>query len=280
VLAGKSFDATIDCAAYDGAGVEALGRTAGFSPGRYVTISTGQVCLVTTAPSMPYREEDADHPLRPEPPPDTYEHRSWSYGVKKRAMEAAALDLAERAGWDVTILRLPVVLGAGDTSLRTWAWLERFLDGGPVLLPDGGERQIRFLWADDVARAGRASDRATPAEPGLPSRSARHRHAAHPGRDAGAARRRRAASRAGRSRAARYCRHRPRDPAVHEAAGYRCWIHHAPNGSGGSAARRSTITCRPSWPRISSTVRMHTTWAITRAPREIELARRLESAAR
>jgi len=133
--------------------VEALGRTPSFSPGRYVTISTGQVCLVTTAPSMPYREEDAEHSLRPEPPPDTYEHRSWSYGVRKRAMEAAALRLAERDGWDVTILRLPVVLGAGDTSLRTWAWLERFLDGGPVLLPDGGERPIRFVWAEDVARA-------------------------------------------------------------------------------------------------------------------------------
>ena len=152
-LAGESFDATIDCAAYDGAGVEALARTPGFSPGRYITISTGQVCLVTTAPSMPYREEDAGHPVRPEPPADTYEHRSWSYGVRKRAMEAAALRLADRAGWDITILRLPVVLGAGDTSLRTWAWLERFLDGGPVLLPDGGDRPIRFIWVEDAARA-------------------------------------------------------------------------------------------------------------------------------
>jgi nucleoside-diphosphate-sugar epimerase len=153
VLAGQSFDATLDFAAYDGAGVEALAAVPSFSPGRYLLISTGQVCLVGTGTTMPYREEEGTTPLRPEPPAGTHEHRSWAYGVGKRAAEAAATALAERRGWEVTILRLPIVLGAGDTSLRTWAWLERFLDGGPVLLPDGGERPLRFLWSEDVATA-------------------------------------------------------------------------------------------------------------------------------
>ena len=152
-LGGSRFDATLDFAAYDRLGVDTLAGVPGFLPGRYVLISSGQACLVTTAPPMPYREEDGDHPLKPEPPLGTEEHPQWAYGAGKRAAEEAAAALGRSGRWETLILRLPVVLGAGDTSLRTWGYVERFLDGGPVLLPDGGARDVRFLWVEDVARA-------------------------------------------------------------------------------------------------------------------------------
>jgi nucleoside-diphosphate-sugar epimerase len=50
-------------------------------------------------------------------------------------------------------LRLPIVQGEGDVSLRLWAYLERLLDGGPVLLPEGGAELVRFVDARDVGRA-------------------------------------------------------------------------------------------------------------------------------
>ena len=50
------------------------------------------------------------------------------------------------------ILRLPVLQGEGDPTLRLWAWLERLLDGAPVLLAGGGSRPTRFLDVADVAR--------------------------------------------------------------------------------------------------------------------------------
>ena len=62
------------------------------------------------------------------------------YGVGKRRAESALLALRASHGVRATILRLPIVQGEGDGSLRLWAYLERMLDGGPMLLPDGGTR--------------------------------------------------------------------------------------------------------------------------------------------
>ena len=73
-LRGRRFDATLDFAGYDRAGIESLLGVAGFESGRFVFASTGQVCLVGTAPSMPFRESDADYPLIPEPAAGTLDH--------------------------------------------------------------------------------------------------------------------------------------------------------------------------------------------------------------
>ncbi len=153
-LTGQRFDATFDGAAWDRAHVEHLLASPGFDPGRYVFLSTGQVCLAGTAPAMPFREEDAAFPLKPEPAAGTKDHRQWSYGAGKRAAEAAVAEARISRGLDAVTLRLPVILGAGgDASLRTWAYLERMLDGGPLLVPAGGEQPVRFMWVDDVASA-------------------------------------------------------------------------------------------------------------------------------
>jgi len=153
VLRGERFDATLDFSAYDRTAVEAL-LAGAFDPGRYLVASTGQVCLVGTAPRMPYVEEDADYPMRPEPPRDSPDHPQWAYGAGKRGAEAAVAGARGR-GLAALVLRFPIVLGNGDTSLRTWAYLERLRDGGPLLVPDGGTELRRFLWVDDIARAVR-----------------------------------------------------------------------------------------------------------------------------
>ena len=147
------FDFTVDFVAYEAADVEGLLRVPYAVLGRYVMISTGQVYLVTTADRTPCREEDSDSPLRPEPVRGTDDHAQWSYGVGKRRAERALLALRASHGVRATILRLPIVQGEEDPSLRLWAWLERMLDGGPVLVPDGGGNPLRFLYAGDVARA-------------------------------------------------------------------------------------------------------------------------------
>jgi nucleoside-diphosphate-sugar epimerase len=59
-LRGERFDFTADFLAYDAADVTRLFGVAGFSPGRLVMISTGQVYLVTADPRPPFREHDAD----------------------------------------------------------------------------------------------------------------------------------------------------------------------------------------------------------------------------
>jgi len=152
-LRDKTFDLTVDFLAYTAADVAGLFSVPGFNPGRLVMISTGQVYLVTENRRQPYGEADSEAPLLPEPPPGTRDWREWTYGAGKREAEAALLKLSGERGVTALALRLPVVQGEADGSRRLWAWLQRFKDGGPVLLPDGGSQPVRFLYAGDAAAA-------------------------------------------------------------------------------------------------------------------------------
>jgi len=167
-LEGARFDFTADFLAFGGGDVDRLLSVPGFSPGRLVAISSGQVYLVTASPEPPFREEAAERALMPEPAPGTRDHDEWKYGMGKRAMEAA---LARATGLEALALRLPVVQGEEDRagSRRLWAWIERMLDGGPVLLPEGGRQVVRFVYAGSVAEAllALATSRSWPAERAL-----------------------------------------------------------------------------------------------------------------
>jgi nucleoside-diphosphate-sugar epimerase len=44
-----------------------------------------------------------------------------------------------------------MVVGPGDYTGRAQAYLERLVDGGPLILPDGGLNSWGFLWVADVA---------------------------------------------------------------------------------------------------------------------------------
>lgn len=153
VLAGEKFDFTCDFLAYDGDDVSRLFRVPGFSPGRLVMISTGQVYLVTEGKKPPFREADSAASTLPEPEHDTRAWHNWVYGMGKRAAEETLHAEASARGVPALALRLPVVQGEADGSLRLWAWLERMRDGGPVLLPDGGAQPVRFVYAGDAAAA-------------------------------------------------------------------------------------------------------------------------------
>jgi len=121
--------------------------------GRYVLISSGQVYLVTEGSRPPFREGDSRRPVMKASDDGSPDFAQWRYGVGKRAAENAVLALRRHHGARAVVLRLPVLQGEGDGTGRLWAWLERMLDGGPLLLPDGGRRATRFLEAADAARA-------------------------------------------------------------------------------------------------------------------------------
>ena len=151
-LTGQTFDAAVDFAAYTGddarGAVDALrGRV-----GHYLFIGTGQVYLVREGCPKPARESDYDGPVMTEPT-DPADHRDWLYGVGKRDAE----DLLARA-WDVerfpaTRFRLPMINGERDHYRRVENYLWRLLDGGPVILPDGGTTPTRHVYSGAVVRA-------------------------------------------------------------------------------------------------------------------------------
>ena len=153
LLDGRNFDAVIDFAAFT---AEDTRRAADLLRGRvghYVMISSGQVYLVREPrPEGPAREADYAGPLLPEPK-DPGERKEWDYGMGKRGAEDALSSAFEAHGCPATRLRIPMVNGERDYHRRLEGYLWRLLDGGPILLPDGGTHRTRHVYGAAVARA-------------------------------------------------------------------------------------------------------------------------------
>jgi nucleoside-diphosphate-sugar epimerase len=152
-LGGRDFDAAVDFTAFaaaDGrAAVEALG---GGRVGHYVLISTGQVYLVRERCPSPARESDYEGPLLPEPT-GADDRASWAYGIGKRGCEEALAEAWAADRFPATVLRIPMVNGERDDRRRIERYVVRMLDGGPLILPDGGEHRVRHVYSGDVVKA-------------------------------------------------------------------------------------------------------------------------------
>ncbi len=155
VLAGTGFDAAIDFQAYSGDHAREVLAALGGRVGHYVLVSSGQVYLVREGaarpPAAPLREDD--YPGEPmAAPADLADRAEWAYGVGKRDAEDVLRQAHQESGFPYTALRLPMVDGEHDPSGRLEGYLWRILDGGPVLLPDGGDAPVRHVYSGDVAR--------------------------------------------------------------------------------------------------------------------------------
>lgn len=152
LLAGRDFDAAVDFVAYRGEDARHVVSVLGGRVGHYVAISSGQVYLVRDSAPRPAREADYDGPILPEPK-DPADHREWDYGMGKRAVEDTLADYWAARRFPSTRLRIPMVNGERDHFRRLEGYLWRLLDGGPVLLPDGGDQPMRHIYVGSVARA-------------------------------------------------------------------------------------------------------------------------------
>jgi nucleoside-diphosphate-sugar epimerase len=153
LLAGRSFDAAVDFAAFTGEDTRRAAALLGGRVGHYVMISSGQVYLVRDPrPEGAARESDYEGPLMPEPA-DPRDKKEWDYGMGKRAAEDALQEAYERHRFPSTCLRIPMVNGERDYHRRLEGYLWRLLDGGPLLLPDGGTHRTRHVYGGAVARA-------------------------------------------------------------------------------------------------------------------------------
>lgn len=153
LLGGRTFDAVVDFAAFTGEDTRRAADVLRGRVGHYVMISSGQVYLVREPrPAGPAREADYAGPLLPEPK-DPAERKEWDYGMGKRGAEDALVTAFEAQGLPSTRLRIPMVNGERDYYRRLEGYLWRLLDGGPILLPDGGTHRTRHVYGAAVARA-------------------------------------------------------------------------------------------------------------------------------
>jgi nucleoside-diphosphate-sugar epimerase len=146
-LRGQRYDVVIDMMAFDEA--DSLAAVDAFDGvvGHFIHISTAAVYTVLDRVPVPLREEHfAGRVRQPSRPGEGH-----AYGVGKRRSEEVLWRAYEERGFPVTILRLPIFLGALDYTRRAAAYCHRILDGKPLILPDGGANAMTFVYRDDVA---------------------------------------------------------------------------------------------------------------------------------
>jgi len=154
VLGGREFDLVVDTTLYTGAEAETAVELFGGRAGRYIFLSTGQVYLVRTGVTRPFKEEDYTGPVMDQPPKsNTSDYENWLYGYDKRAAEDVfARAWAERK-FPFTSLRLPMVNSERDHYDRIYGYFLRIQDGGPVLIPEGDGAPVRHVYGGDVVQA-------------------------------------------------------------------------------------------------------------------------------
>ena len=144
LLGDGRFDAVFDTA-YDwekgttADQVEATARSGGAGLQRYVFMSS----IAAYGPGIDHRESAA---LVPDEFPDPYAHN-------KAASERALFRLHADAGLPVTTFRPPFVHGPRQPFYREQFFWDRLRDGRPIILPDGGESPVQWVFVSDLAEA-------------------------------------------------------------------------------------------------------------------------------
>lgn len=151
----QEFDAVVDFAAYTAEDVSGAVAALRGRVGHYIFISSGATYVVRAGVARPceapFPESAFDGRLSDAPtaPEDL---ASWQYGAHKRAAEAVLVQAWAAHRFPATRVRLPSVNGERDPSRRLESYLWRILDGGPVVLPDGG-MLTRHVYSGDVVLA-------------------------------------------------------------------------------------------------------------------------------
>jgi nucleoside-diphosphate-sugar epimerase len=144
IIANGRFDAVCDFV-YDwgkgttAAQVAGAARSCGKELQRYLFISS----IAAYGPGLNHRE---DEPLVPDDYPNPY-------AANKAASERALFRIKEDSAFPVTTFRPPFVHGPRQPFYREQFFWDRLLDGRPIILPDGGDSPIQWVFVSDLADA-------------------------------------------------------------------------------------------------------------------------------
>jgi len=142
------YDVVYDMVAYEAAHSQEAARVFRGRVGRFVHCSTISVYMVADKVRCPITEDQDKGPLMPFFPRNPF---GMDYGIKKRACERVLWEAHDDRLFSVSVLRPAYVSGPGDPASRDWFWVERILDGGPLLVPGSGDIVFQQVFVDDVA---------------------------------------------------------------------------------------------------------------------------------
>jgi nucleoside-diphosphate-sugar epimerase len=152
-LEGRKFDVVVDTTLYKEPEAKEIVRILNGRVGHYIFLSSGQVYLVREGIERPFSEEDYEGRLMPAPKPATYGYEEWLYGVDKRKAEDVLIAAEAGSGFPYTTLRLPMVNSTRDHFNRFYSYMLRLKDGGPLLVPETPDYNLRHIYGADVVKA-------------------------------------------------------------------------------------------------------------------------------
>jgi len=164
----RTFDVVIDNIAYNAEDVQTALEVLHDNMGRYILTSSTVVYLSGTL-SMPISEDDVNHQIDklPDIVAGYYTEQEISKlpemhsGYTKAGPNGMAgyvlgkihaeRTLIEQDAVPYTIIRPATVAGPEDPSLRAYFYFQRLMDGGPLILRNGGIQSIQLAYSRDVA---------------------------------------------------------------------------------------------------------------------------------
>jgi nucleoside-diphosphate-sugar epimerase len=144
------FDVIYDMIAYTSEQSEMAAKIFRGKTKRFIHCSTISVYMISNDVKCPITENQMGRKLM------TYWDRNpfgMDYGIQKRDCESILWKYHDYNNFQLTILRPTFVSGPGDPTMRDYFWIERVLDGNPLLVPGNGNFAFQQIYIDDVANA-------------------------------------------------------------------------------------------------------------------------------
>ena len=147
---GKNFDAVIDMAAFTEDQSAAAAKILKGRTGRFIHCSTVSVYMVSNDVKCPITEDQDKGELMPDFPRNPF---GMDYGINKRKCEDVLWNEHNPGSFPVTMLRPVFVCGPDDVTRRDYFWIQRILDGKPLLVPGSGDYAFQQVYVKDTAKA-------------------------------------------------------------------------------------------------------------------------------
>lgn len=146
----KSFDAVIDMTAYTAEQSKSAVVVLKGKIGRFIHCSTVSVYMVSEDVRCPVTEDQDKGEIMPDFPRNPF---GMEYGINKRRCEEVLWDEHNPSSFPVTMLRPVFVSGPEDRTRRDYFWIQRIMDGKPLLIPGSGDFAFQQVYVKDTAEA-------------------------------------------------------------------------------------------------------------------------------
>ncbi len=149
-LQRRTFDAVYDMVAYEPEESQLAVKVFHGKVGRFIHCSTISVYMISNEIQCPITEDQDKTPLM-----EFWRRHPFGmdYGIKKRQCEEVLWKAHDEKLFPVSMLRPTFVSGPHDPAKRDFFWIERILDGKPLLIPGSGDFAFQQVYVEDVARA-------------------------------------------------------------------------------------------------------------------------------